>query len=86
MGFGWDDRGADLCPVLVSDGLPGQVYALVQLLLAQEGREVWEMDIAVAHVVVCFTLQGAVELKVRGGGICAAVTMLGPGLSQVALP
>lgn len=67
------------------DGLAGQVHALVQLLLAEEGREVWETDVAVAHRIVRFTFQGVGELKARGRGIGAAVAMLGPGISQVAL-
>ena len=73
---------------LVSDGLAGQVDALVQLLSAEEGRQVGTLGFIVGHRLLRFAFEAPVDQAAGAAGVGAAhvaVALLGSGLGQVAL-
>ncbi len=71
---------------IAADGFAGQIHALVQFLLAQEGRQVQELWLCFPTGVVCFLLERPVHQAARG--VYAAgftVSVMSSGLGQVTL-
>lgn len=45
------------------DGLAGQIDAFIELLLAEEGRQVWKWGIMMAQGVITLTFKSPIDLK-----------------------